>query len=102
MITIDEAAKKKEFSSIPNTLVELSHVLKSNQKQMKRVQAENKWTLPLSVIGIILTIIFGIFGNYSLSNTDLEKISRDQKEIIINTLDSIDKNNVDSTICHTK
>lgn len=62
LISIDDAAKNKKTTSIPYSLTELSEILISNQKRLKRANSTNYWTVPISIIGFILTIISLIFS----------------------------------------
>lgn len=48
--------------SIERKLKELSSVIITRNEQQKKVEAQNKWSIPLSVIGMILTILFGIIS----------------------------------------
>lgn len=48
--------------SIERKLKELSSVIITRNEQQKRVEAQNKWSIPLSIIGVILTVLFGIIS----------------------------------------
>lgn len=74
LLAIEDSANKGEFASINNNLEDLSIVIENNQKALDRARATNKWTIPISIIGILLTIFIWLYGS-SLSDKDVQRIS---------------------------
>lgn len=72
---IEDGAKRSELSSISHNLDELAIVLKGNQKRLRNALVTNRWTVPISIIGVILTIAIWIFGSTSISSKDMDKIN---------------------------
>lgn len=46
---------------IIQTLSELKQVILARHKEYQRIEAQNSWSLPLSFIGVFLTLVFGIW-----------------------------------------
>ena len=74
LLAIEDAFKKNETNSIKHTLVDLSMVIESNQKALDKARRANNWSIPISIIGVLLTIFIWLYGS-SLSNKDVERIS---------------------------
>lgn len=74
LLAIEESANKGEHVSIKNNLEDLSIVIENNQKALDRARMTNKWTIPISVIGILLTLFIWLYGS-SLSDKDVQRIS---------------------------
>ncbi|KGL48898.1 hypothetical protein [Porphyromonas gulae] len=73
LTSIEESANRGETASIAYNLTELSRVLISNQKQLERTVKMNKFTKPLSVIGLVLTIL-SVGYSYFLSSKEEQRI----------------------------
>jgi len=73
-LAIEESAKKAEFTSLNNNLEDLSIVIENNQKALDKARMTNKWSIPISVIGILLTLFIWLYGS-SLSDKDVQRIS---------------------------
>jgi len=54
--------KVGEKDSVDRKINELSSVIITRHEQQKKIESLNKWSIPLAVIGLILTIIFGILS----------------------------------------
>lgn len=74
LLSIDQSVKNKEITSVPNNLRNLSLTIQKTQNELKQAKKINRWSIPISVIGVILTIISMFLGYFS-SNSDIEKIS---------------------------
>ena len=85
LLAIEESALSGEKGSLKNNLTDLSLVIENNKSALDKAQKTNKWTIPISVVGIILSIVFWITGS-SLSEKDVQRISN---QIVISISDSI-------------
>ncbi len=74
LLAIEEAFKKNETNSIKHTLVDLSMVIESNQNALDKARRTNRWSIPISIVGVLLTLFIWLYGS-SLSNKDIERIS---------------------------
>ena len=74
LLAIENAFKKNETSSIKHTLDDLSMIIESNQKALDKARQTNKWSIPISIIGVLLTLFIWLYGS-SLSERDIENIS---------------------------
>lgn len=92
LLAIEDAIKKNETNSIKHTLVDLSMVIESNQKALEKAERTNKWSIPISIVGVLLTLFIWFYGS-SLSNKDIERISTQisttiSEQIIVEQSDS--------------
>ena len=74
LLAIEESAKKGELASINSNLVDMSIVIENNQKALDTARMTNYWTIPISIVGIMLTVFIWIWGS-SLSDKDVQRIS---------------------------
>lgn len=74
LLSIDQSVKNNEMSSIPNNLRNLSLTIQKTQNELKQAKRINRWSIPISTIGLILTIISMVMSYFS-SSSDIEKIS---------------------------
>lgn len=74
LLAIEESANKGEHVSIKNNLEDLSVIIENNQKALDKARMTNKWTIPISIIGILLTLFIWLYGS-SLSDKDVQRIS---------------------------
>lgn len=74
LLAIEKSANNGETSSILSNLSDLSIALESNQNALKSARTTNKWTIPISIAGVLLTIFIWIYGS-SLSDRDVQRIS---------------------------
>ena len=49
-------------SSVERKIIELSSVIQTRYEEQKKLELQNKWSIPLAIVGLILTIIFGILS----------------------------------------
>ena len=56
-----EAGKNPEAI---DKLVDLGGLIQSKQDMVEKLQKSNKWSVPLAVIGLILTVIFGTMQSW--------------------------------------
>ena len=54
--------KLGDQNSINRKLGELSSVIITRYEQQKKIENLNKWSIPLAIIGMVLTIIFGVLS----------------------------------------
>ena len=54
--------KLGDQNSINRKLGELSSVIIPRYEQQKKIENLNKWSIPLAIIGMVLTIIFGVLS----------------------------------------
>lgn len=90
LMTIEEAAKNNEKTSIMSSLTELSDILISNQARLKSAITTNHWTIPLSIIGFVLTFISFIFSFMPL-NKDNKLTVDDIKTTMIEVIQQKDE-----------
>ncbi len=60
--SIDDSVKHNDLESITFSLHELNSVISTRSKIYKRANAINRWSIPVALIGILLTIFFGIMS----------------------------------------
>jgi hypothetical protein len=94
LLAIEDSANKYETSSLKNNLKDLSIVIENNQKNLNKQKSINKWSIPISVIGIILSIFMWIHGS-SLTDKDVQRISSEITESVYNRIST---SNVDSLL----
>lgn len=99
LLAIEESASQNEVTSLKRHLLDLSVLIENNQKEKNKAEATNKWTIPLSICGVIFTLIFGIYGFFgsSLSRKDISNISDELNERIVSSVDSINKQIITNT-----
>ena len=88
----DEAEKKHVVSN----LEELAIHIRSNQDRLHRSKVTNSWTIPISIIGLVLTLVMFIFGS-KVSDSDLNKIEESVKTAIQSETINNAGNNIDSS-----
>ena len=98
LLAIEDSAAKGETVSLKNNLEDLSNVIENNQKSLDKARKTNKWTVPISIIGVLLTLFIWLYGS-SLSNRDVERIS---KQISSSIIDSLNFSNSDSLMITSK
>lgn len=54
--------KENDEASATNKIEDLAGLIQVRQESLNRVEAMNKWSIPLAIIGSILTILFGIIS----------------------------------------
>jgi len=98
LLAIENSLNKGETISLKNNLNDLSGVIENNQKALDRARKTNKWTVPISIIGVLLTLFIWLYGS-SLSNKDVERISN---QIYSSIKDSMHITSSDSVIIISK
>lgn len=81
LILIEESAKRGETSSIPFNLSELARVIQAKEKSYRSTKILNTYSIPIAVLGIVLTILFGL-KSPSMPVEDIEKIAIEIKELV--------------------
>lgn len=51
--------KAKDIGSAQNKLKELAGVIQANIAHQLKLEKNNKWSIPIAIIGVILTLVFG-------------------------------------------
>lgn len=75
---LDDAIRHNDEASIKFNFDELNSVLSVRHVEHARAIKLNKWSVPLAVIGLALTIIFGIVGMQGgLKGEDIESAVKD-------------------------
>jgi len=62
LLDIDKLIDHGDANSAKNKLTDLAGLIQVRSDQQKSLEASNKWSVPLAAIGLILTIIFGIYS----------------------------------------
>jgi hypothetical protein len=57
---LESAINAKDSLSAVYNLTELNDILIDNNNQLQSMESENKWALPIGIVGAILTLLFGI------------------------------------------
>ncbi|MGR6008448.1 hypothetical protein ACT7CZ_06825 [Bacillus cereus] len=52
---------KNDSEAIRRKLVELSNAIQLRKEELDKIEKLNKWSIPLAVVGLALTIMFGNF-----------------------------------------
>jgi hypothetical protein len=53
--------QKNDTASSINALNELKQVILARHKEYERIEKQNSWSLPLAIVGVFLTILFGVW-----------------------------------------
>jgi uncharacterized membrane protein (DUF106 family) len=72
---INENITNNNLDYIKSNLQELGSVIAARNRSFERMQKVNKWSLPISIFGIILAIIFGIIQLKSIDYNKIEEIN---------------------------
>ncbi|AGK61488.1 hypothetical protein Asulf_01505 [Archaeoglobus sulfaticallidus PM70-1] len=51
-----------DADAVKRKILELAGMIQARHDDLNRIRSINKWTVPLSVIGLILTVIFGMLA----------------------------------------
>ena len=60
LLDVDRFIKAKDESSAMSKIEDLASLIQVRQDTLERVQSSNRWSIPLAIIGLILTITFGL------------------------------------------
>jgi hypothetical protein len=68
-------------------------VIESNQNALDKARRTNRWSIPISIIGVLLTLFIWLYGS-SLSERDIDRISTRvsttiSEQVIVEQPDSI-------------
>lgn len=75
LLAIRETVYNDEKRSFNRHLVNLAKAIEDKQKRMKRLGIINWISIPLAIVGVVLTIVFGL-RTPSLSDQDVERVSK--------------------------
>lgn len=76
LLSIDDTTKKStnlaegEKAAIKHNLDDMAMALEENQNALEKSKKANKWSIPVSIIGVLLTLIFGILQVIQSCNSD--------------------------------
>jgi len=62
ILDVQKFIEHSDKDSAKEKLTDLAGLIEVRQDSLERVQASNKWSVPLAAIGLILTIIFGLIS----------------------------------------
>ena len=82
LLSIEDSARRNEPQSVSSHLIDLSLMIDSNQKALHRSRVINAWTIPISILGVLLTLFIWPYGS-RLSDSDIERISKEISTYII-------------------
>ena len=85
LLAIEDSANKGELVSIKKNLEDLSIVIENNQNALDKARMTNKWTIPISIFGILLTLFIWLYGS-SLSDKDVQRISTQIYKSVVDSL----------------
>lgn len=77
---IDDSLKNSDTEAINYNLQELNSVISTRYRIYQKATRINKWSIPVALIGFILTIIFGIMS--ITQKIDYQKIEQFNKNLI--------------------
>ncbi|BES61134.1 hypothetical protein [Dysgonomonas capnocytophagoides] len=89
--SINDSVKHNDTDSISDYLEQLRSIISTRNRLYLKTEALNKWSMPVAIIGVVLTVIFGIM---SFNSVDYNKIEESNQKI----LESIyEKNNLNKS-----
>lgn len=93
LLAIEESANKSELSSLKKHLEDLAVLIQNNQRSLDKAERTNKWTIPTSIVGVFLTVFFGLYSIWgtSISSKEVQNISEKVSKKVTWTIDSINK-----------
>lgn len=62
LLDVSRFARSNDHASVIRKLEDLAGLIEVRQDSLERVQASNKWSIPLATIGLILTVVFGVIS----------------------------------------
>ena len=93
---IENAANNNEKISLRKNLIDLSEMIVDKQNALKKSKRANRLSIPLSIIGILTTILIWAYGS-SLSEEDIKKVSEKTCELVLKAAPNAPITTVDST-----
>lgn len=64
LLEINRAIDKEEYGNIKGRLDDLAGMVQNRNEEQNRATRINRWSVPLTVIGLVLTITFGALSLY--------------------------------------
>lgn len=89
LININNATNTKDVETIKYNLHELGSVLTTKNRIYTRSENINKWSVPLAIIGIIMTLFFGYLSLQGVNYDKIKEINTNAIEEVIARKDSI-------------
>lgn len=62
LVDISTFLEKNDTESVKRKTLELAGMIQARNDDLDKIRAINKWSVPLSIFGLILTIIFGVLA----------------------------------------
>ncbi|NWF91832.1 MAG: hypothetical protein HXY46_02865 [Syntrophaceae bacterium] len=59
---ISTLVEKNDIESVKRKLLELGGMIQARSDDLQKIRGTNKWSVPLSIIGMVLTIAFGLIA----------------------------------------
>lgn len=81
LMNMNDALANNDSKSIEFNINELNSVLTTRNKVFESNAKLNKWSVPLAILGVFFTILFGILS-FTPSKIDYEKINAQNKTIL--------------------
>jgi len=60
LVNLETSIKNNDTQTALFNLTELNNVLRINSENMDILRKQNRWSIPLAIVGLIITILFGI------------------------------------------
>ncbi len=60
LVNLESSIKNNDTQTALFNLTELNNVLKINSENLEILRKQNRWSIPLAFVGLIITILFGI------------------------------------------
>lgn len=95
LISIKDALANNDTEAINFNVNELNSVLTTRNRIFENIVRLNKWSVPLAVLGVFFTILFGILS-FTPSKVDYEKINTQTETLLNEALkQQMDGDNID-------
>ncbi|SHE98098.1 hypothetical protein [Dysgonomonas macrotermitis] len=91
--SINDSVKHNDTDSISDYLEQLRSVISTRNRLYLKTAALNKWSMPVAIIGVVLTIMFGIM---SFNSVDYSKIEESNQRILKSIQEENNLNKSDS------
>lgn len=60
LVNLENSVKNNDTQTALFNLTELNNVLRINNENLEKLRKQNRWSVPLAIVGLIITILFGI------------------------------------------
>ena len=62
---ISEFIKSNNQDAANRKIKELSSVIQTRTEEQKKIEGQNKWAIPVAIIGVVLTVVFGLLSLFT-------------------------------------